>query len=468
VRIKTQPHLVDPEDPFGNDILNRRESAAILTQLIESIDEPFVLAIDAGWGRGKTTFLEQWSAMLTLDGFHILKFNAWENDFASDPLVSFIGEMRASLTSLGADSRNKEAIAETLERAKTIGGKILKRSIPAAAKMLSAGLVSLDDFTEKAMAEAVSAIAEDQIENYVADKNTLAEFRENLRAFVDLINEQEASGGKPIIFCIDELDRCRPTYSIALLERLKHLFSVPGIVFVLAIDKDQIAHSICAMYGSKFDSHGYLRRFIDLDYRLPEPHGDAYSRYLMQEYQFDEYFSRPKHGFAGAVLVEAFTMIADLFKLGLRTQDQIFSKLSIIFRTSAENERLFIHTLLFLLVVRHLNSDFYRSLEHRESTTEEAIQSIRESPAGKRLHDSQLGEQIFTQLQFGFLDEDALMGEYHNKEAAVNNARSNKSGAETIKQLERRMRAVQEMLTGNQIPVTPYLIRKIEISDRFF
>ena len=44
---------------------------------------------------------------------------------------------------------------------------------------------------------------------------------------------------------VDELDRCRPTYAVQILEKMKHLFNVPNI-FVLAVDRNQLGlfHSI--------------------------------------------------------------------------------------------------------------------------------------------------------------------------------------------------------------------------------
>ena len=82
----------------------------------------------------------------------------------------------------------------------------------------------------------------------------------------------------PVIFFIDELDRCNPTFAVRTLERIKHIFDIPNIVFVLSIDKSQLGNSICGYFGSdKFDAEEYLRRFIDIEYQLPEP---SYERYI--------------------------------------------------------------------------------------------------------------------------------------------------------------------------------------------
>ena len=55
---------------------------------------------------------------------------------------------------------------------------------------------------------------------------------------------------KKLVFLIDELDRCRPTYAVETIEKIKHLFSVPGIIWVLVMNKEQIESSIQKVYGT--------------------------------------------------------------------------------------------------------------------------------------------------------------------------------------------------------------------------
>ncbi|MFT7640583.1 MAG: putative KAP-like P-loop ATPase, partial [Pirellulaceae bacterium] len=101
--------------------------------------------------------------------------------------------------------------------------------------------------------------------------------------FADLLRDasETAGNGKPVIVLIDELDRCRPNYSVDLLERLKHYFAVEGIVFVLAVDKTQLCHAINGVYGEKFDSSTYLPRFFDEIFRLAKPDGAKYTKYCL-------------------------------------------------------------------------------------------------------------------------------------------------------------------------------------------
>lgn len=74
-----------------------------------------------------------------------------------------------------------------------------------------------------------------------------------------------------LVIFVDELDRCRPDYAVELLERIKHLFAVENLLVVLSVDTQKLGHAASQVIGfSPKDTDGYLRRFIDLDYRLPE------------------------------------------------------------------------------------------------------------------------------------------------------------------------------------------------------
>lgn len=84
---------IPADQPFLNCKLGREKYAEVLKAIITTYKKGFVLAIDGKWGTGKTTFVEMWKAYLELDKFHTLYFNAWENDFISDPLVGLIGEL---------------------------------------------------------------------------------------------------------------------------------------------------------------------------------------------------------------------------------------------------------------------------------------------------------------------------------------------------------------------------------------
>ena len=102
---------------------------------------------------------------------------------------------------------------------------------------------------------------------------------------------EATKGDKPIIFIIDELDRCRPSYAVELLEQVKHFFSVSGIVFVLSIDKVQLGHAVRGVYGNdRINADEYLRRFIDIEYSIPVPDKNYFEIFLRLLWILDDFF----------------------------------------------------------------------------------------------------------------------------------------------------------------------------------
>ena len=93
MKLKPTPLEIPPNEPFRNDVLERRSMVESLSRLVIDVTPPFVLCIDAPWGAGKTTFLRIWEAYLARSPARVLYFNAWTTDFASDPLVAFVGEI---------------------------------------------------------------------------------------------------------------------------------------------------------------------------------------------------------------------------------------------------------------------------------------------------------------------------------------------------------------------------------------
>jgi len=96
--------------------------------------------------------------------------------------------------------------------------------------------------------------------------------------------------GPGIIVFVDELDRCRPSFAVELLERLKHFFDVPRVAFVIAVDRPQLESSIRSTYGPDIDAENYLRRFFNLRVQLPEPLYGDYVRHLAGELQAEELY----------------------------------------------------------------------------------------------------------------------------------------------------------------------------------
>lgn len=227
-----------------------------------------------------------WRQYLLNSNFNCIYFNAWETDFSDDPLVSIVGELSNSLAELKVKDKG---VDQKIVKIKESAIQIAKKSLPLIVSLATSGVINLNADTEKQISAFTAAIAKEQIENYDKQKAGIERFRTDLLDFVSEIKEKNEQHA-PLIIFIDELDRCRPTYSVELLECAKHIFNVPGIVFVLSIDKPQLLASINALYGNNFDSKGYLKRFIDFDFLLPEVRNDSFCKHLFNKFGIEDYF----------------------------------------------------------------------------------------------------------------------------------------------------------------------------------
>jgi hypothetical protein len=90
------------------------------------------------------------------------------------------------------------------------------------------------------------------------------------RDLFDKLNQSiaEYTAEKQLIILIDELDRTHPDYAINFLETLKHFFDAKGLIFILAVNKDQLKQSVECIYG-KIDFDEYYRKFAHRDIALP-------------------------------------------------------------------------------------------------------------------------------------------------------------------------------------------------------
>ena len=94
MKIRHNDININKIDPFSNCILERKQYAVVLTDIIKSFKDGFVLAIDNDWGTGKTTFVKMWKQHLDNNEYKTLYFNAWENDLEHDILIALISDLK--------------------------------------------------------------------------------------------------------------------------------------------------------------------------------------------------------------------------------------------------------------------------------------------------------------------------------------------------------------------------------------
>lgn len=296
-------HDSELEKIWQDDISNRRGDADNIELFLEAqvkarlADDggrsaSFVLNLDAGWGVGKTFLLQRLRRQLELKGTLVAWVNAWEDDFSDDPFLPILAAIDEAVATLKANSSPGSAkVPEFWEKVKRAAGPTLVRAVVGGANQMARRATGmgidqlLADGTEAALTSEVlregikgasegalnslESAADAAIKGFMNEKKSTDDFRNSLAEL--LSNYDGIKNPLKLVVIVDELDRCRPTYAISMLERIKHLFEVNHVAFVVASNTSEMAKAVRAVYGEGFDGEQYLHRFFERTYRLSDP-----------------------------------------------------------------------------------------------------------------------------------------------------------------------------------------------------
>lgn len=153
----------------------------------------------------------------------------------------------------------------------------------------------------------------------------------------------------------------------------------------MSIDKKQLGNSIRGYYGSdKIDADEYLRRFIDIEYTLPEPNVEDFCKYLYIYFRFDEFFGDNER-----IRQRAFENDKDMFlklsiqlssenHLSLRQIEKLFSYTRLALKSF--NSRIFVYPdLLFLMIyLKYYESNLYDIIRNHKINIQDLVNNIGE------------------------------------------------------------------------------------------
>jgi len=262
------------DDAFGT----RKEFGNLLYAFLQSehilADESFVVALTGGFGSGKSHFLSMWETEirnLPDPKPMVVHVNAWESDHSGEPVLALVSAISKQL------SESEKLTEKAVENLKSAAAGIFWGSV-AMAKELTYGY-----FEEKTgvdaenVAEAIKEGGHQGVLNRAA-KKLFSDFDARQSAIgnmtdalKELIGEYDATSGLKLIIVVDELDRCRPTYAIDMLEALKHLFNVKGLGVLIAVDWDQLSCTAEALFGTRLNTTEYFRKFVSRKIPIPDP-----------------------------------------------------------------------------------------------------------------------------------------------------------------------------------------------------
>lgn len=250
-----------------HDTVGRNSQISVLINLLNSNTKSAVIAIDGMWGSGKTVFIKQLCmladksisaeeyshASLDQDAIDKLRdtqkvfyFNAWSSDYLGDALSAIL------LKLIAEDDEGLNAAAIN---------RVMKMIKPAEAlKKMSQGAIDVNAETKK--------------ELLVKNIKDIVDRHEAVNNFLDRLK----GDSQRIVFVIDELDRCKPSFAVDILEVMKHYFIRSDATFLIATNTKELAHTVQKYYGYNFDGYTYLNRFFDYTYHLNKINIEQYTQ----------------------------------------------------------------------------------------------------------------------------------------------------------------------------------------------
>ena len=370
--MKTPEQEINSENIWEGDALNRSEMARNLANMVADPRGLSTISIHGGWGTGKTFFLERLRWHLKENGFEAIYFNAWQDDFFNDPLLAILGQLANKLASTENRQIAKTALNVAGALATAVGTEVLRQ---------------YTGINLRRVGKSIPRKRQTVADQYATQAETRRRLRNNLSNLADGVTKE--SDGKPLVFIIDELDRCRPTFAIELMERVKHIFDVSNVLFIFGVNRDEMAKSLQSIYGN-IDADTYLRRFFDLELSLPPADTKTFTRHLINSYELPAYFDdlfkgvqRPPDDNLGTMR-QHLPYLLDALQVSLREAQYCVRLLSVLARSQNPRELMMPVVVVGLTALRTVNRKLYRDFVRGDVRTGEVIDWLDER-ASERL-----------------------------------------------------------------------------------
>jgi hypothetical protein len=208
-----------------------------------------VYAICGDWGTGKTCFVKMWENKLKDLGLEFVHIDAFRMDYEIEPFLMFIRVFKEFMKKKKVDEEKKE---KWLNKAKELFS--IKNIAKLGFNILvgkTIGVEPLKEFVNNAY---------DVCFDKMSGEESL--YDQLIASLTEITNQFDA----PVYIIIDELDRCRPDFSLETLERIKHIFHVKNVKFILVYNETVLMSMINNRYGSTIDAKRYLTKFVEKKY----------------------------------------------------------------------------------------------------------------------------------------------------------------------------------------------------------
>ncbi|MET9407330.1 P-loop NTPase fold protein [Streptomyces sp. NPDC002935] len=240
----------EPVSGPGDDLLGAGRAARELARLLHDsrAATPLTLAVDAGWGMGKSSLMRLVDAELrTREGVHTVWYNAW--------------------TSTGADAL-EGLIKSVLMR---FDRRVLRRALHRVSEQRALIGVFRAALALVAGPLGIAALVDRLWRDLSVDARSRNAMRDALR---ELTAEWAASAPydtrRLLVVFVDDLDRCSEETVLAVCEAVKVYLDVPGLAFVIGCDRSALGPSGLLRDLSPAGS-AFMEKIFQTSYRVPVP-----------------------------------------------------------------------------------------------------------------------------------------------------------------------------------------------------
>ena len=376
MKLVAPPIKVDAEDGFANDVLGRKSYGEALCNIISNSEDELVICLDGKWGEGKTTFVKMFCGVLVRSDIPSIYIDAFSSDHIEDPFFAVASEISAFAEEMGVKEETKSSLKE---HTVAVGVQLLSWGAKIGLKAATLGALTASDIealggVKGDIAEGISGVAakfvQVRLDAYSSSMAVFDEYRKSLSELPQAIGNEKTNR---LVVIIDELDRCKPTFAVSLIEQVKHLFSVPNVVFLLVMNKEQLQQSIRSIYGQGVDASTYLQKFINLETRIPRKNNshdsDAakYIDYLWKVHDFEAWGDQHS-------ILECLKILARHFDLSLREMERVFTNIAVLYGTTGKDDLRIAPLIVFLAVLKVTDDSLFNKLRNGQIGYQELIE----------------------------------------------------------------------------------------------
>lgn len=350
--------IAGSEEHLSADRLERAQYAHFLTNYLaaEGKQRNYVLNLNAEWGAGKTWFIKRWYMELKAH-YPTVYIDAWQQDFSDDPLLTVISSIIEQLKEEAGTPQLSPYLSTKL-------ASLLKATAPIMTKALFRKVsgINIDEVQEVITADDAGKLVESLFQDTQKKTEAVQLLKHEIKQWVEAIIGKRKKQA-PAFILIDELDRCRPSYAVEMLETIKHIFDISGVVFVLATDTEQLQHAIKVIYGEEFNAKAYLRRFFKRRFHLKSIPIDRFIKPVIENH-LDLFKNKVIQNLSNIDdLVGVLSYVVEAFELPAREVELFLDRL-IATITSMDSRRVDIIYFSVVLISHEFDSNAYQLIKN--------------------------------------------------------------------------------------------------------